>query len=203
MKLRCLGLDNSRYSTGWAVVDINTDENKKGFQENMKIIDYGLISTSAIKDEGKTLIYIEEQFEELFDKYHPDVIAAEQMFIGKNAQTGIILAGIHALMKLIATKNDCPVIYYPIMSAKSIVTGGLKLKKADGTRKTSNELKEEVAQAVYNIFHNTTFNNITDDVTDAISMVITYKRMNGESIGKQVSNVKSTKKKKTVTVKKK
>ena len=203
MKLRCLGLDNSRYSTGWAVVDINTDENKKDFQENMKIIDYGLISTSAIKDEGKTLIYIEEQFEELFNKYHPDVIAAEQMFIGKNAQTGIILAGIHALMKLIATKNDCPVIYYPIMSAKSIVTGGLKLKKADGTRKTSNELKEEVAQAVYNIFHNTTFNNITDDVTDAISMVITYKRMNGESIGKQVSNVKSTKKKKTVTVKKK
>lgn len=203
MKLRCLGLDNSRYSTGWAVIDINTDSKSKQYYEHMKIIDFGVIDTSAIKEEGKTLIHIEQQFINLFEQYHPDTIAAEQMFLGKNAQTGIVLASIHGIMKLVAAKYNCPVCYYSIMSAKSIVTGGLKLKKADGMRKTGNELKLDVANAIYNIFTNTDFTNITDDITDAISMVITYKRMNGQGIGKQEANVKSAHKKKVINNKKK
>lgn len=76
MQTRCLGLDNSRYSTGWSVVDINESE--------LKIVDYGTIDTSKIKSEGQTLIYIEQQFTELFNQFHPNVIAAEQMFVGRN-----------------------------------------------------------------------------------------------------------------------
>lgn len=192
MQTRCLGLDNSRYSTGWSVVDINESE--------LTIVDYGTIDTSKIKNEGQTLIYIEQQFTELFNQFHPDVIAAEQMFVGRNAQTGIMLASIHAIMKLVAAKNNCPIQYYSIMSAKSIVTGGLKLKKDDGSRKTGNELKLDVAQAVFHIFPKENFTNITDDVTDALSMVITYWKTGGKGIGKQSANVKSTRAKKKLNV---
>jgi hypothetical protein len=52
MKLRILGLDNSRYSTGWAIIDVNTDDldylNKhpsEGYKEGMKLIDYGYIES--------------------------------------------------------------------------------------------------------------------------------------------------------------
>ena len=64
MKLRILGLDNSRYSTGWAIIDVNTDNldylNKhlsEGYKEGMKLIDYGYIDTSSIKEEGKTSVW--------------------------------------------------------------------------------------------------------------------------------------------------
>ena len=68
-KQRCLGLDNSRYSTGWVIMEI--DINNNTYIEGMKIIDYGYIDTSKIKEEGKTLIFLEEQFTNIIEKYNP------------------------------------------------------------------------------------------------------------------------------------
>ena len=102
-KQRCLGLDNSRYSTGWAIIDIDTDTDtdtnanadNTSYIEGMRIVDYGYIDTSKIKEEGKTLIFLEEQFTNIIEKYNPDIIIAEQQFVGRNAQTGLVLAGIN------------------------------------------------------------------------------------------------------------
>lgn len=100
-KQRCLGLDNSRYSTGWAIIDIDIDANNNidtdntSYIEGMQIVDYGYIDTSKIKEEGKTLIFLEEQFTNIIEKYNPNTIIAEQQFVGKNAQTGLVLAGIN------------------------------------------------------------------------------------------------------------
>ena len=200
MKKRCLGLDNSRYCTGWCVIDINTDENNqdKSFREGMKIIDYGYFDTSSIKKEGQTLIYLEKQFTQLLDDYNPNIIVAEQQFIGKNAQTGIVLSGIHAIMKLVAAKANVPICYYPVLTMKSITLNGMKLKRIDGTRKTGDDLKLEVQQEIFKIFDNISFQNITNDVTDAISAVVTYIRLGGKPIGKQSANRKSAMSKKAV-----
>lgn len=206
MKLRILGLDNSRYSTGWAIIDVNTDDIEfltkqpsEGYKEGMKIIDYGYIDTSSIKEEGKTLIYIENAFTDIIRKYKPDAISAEQMFVGSNKQVGVVLSGIHAIMKLVAAKANIPITYYSIMTIKSSVLGGMKLKKDDGTRKTGDEMKIEVANKVIDIFGKERFKDklMTDDVTDAISCVITYKNYNGVGVGKQSANhkKKSSKKK--------
>ena len=191
MKCRCLGLDNSRYCTGWCVIDIDTESKDKSYREHMKIVDYGYIDTTSIKQEGKTLIYLEEQFTNLIKDYEPDIIAAEQQFLGKNAQTALVLAGIHAMMKLCAARKNIDIVYYAPMSIKSIVLNGMKMKKSDGSRKTGTELKQEIQQIVFNIFDNVSFENITDDVTDAISIVITYLRQDGKPIGKQSANTKS------------
>ena len=59
MKCRLLCLDNSRYCTGWAVLDIDTDN--KQYHEGMNIVDYGYIDTHTIREEGKTLIHIEQR----------------------------------------------------------------------------------------------------------------------------------------------
>lgn len=199
LKQRALGLDNSRYSTGWCIIDINTDKELKTYREHMKIIDYGFIDTSSIREEGKTLIFLEEQFTQIIEKFNPTIIIAEQQFIGKNAQTGLVLAGIHAIMKLVAAKHNINICYYPVLTMKSTMLNGIKLKKADGTRKTSNDIKIEVQQAVFNLFDNVKFKNITDDVTDAVSAVVTYVRLDGKPVGKQSANSKSKPAKKRIT----
>ena len=201
MQCRCLGLDNSRYSTGWSIIDIDTETNNSDYREGMYIVDYGYIDTTKIKEEGKTLIYLEEQFSKIMDEYEPDVISAEQLFVGKNQQTGLVLGSIHAVMKLCAAKRNIPITYYSILSMKSITLQGMKIKKADGTRKTSQELKLEVQQAIFDLFDNINFKNITDDVTDAISAVVTYVRKDGQPIGKQSADRKSAVAKKKTTKK--
>ena len=198
---RCLGLDISRYSTGWCIIDTliinevstNNDiiNNKNEYRENMKIIDYGYIDSSKIKEEGKTLIFLEEKITNIIEQYLPNIIIIEQQYVGKNAQTGLVLAGIHAIVKLIAAKKDINIIYYPILTMKSITLNGIKLKKSDGTRKTGKEIKLEVKDTIFKLFDNVQFKNITDDVTDAISAVITYVRLKGKPKGKQSADRKS------------
>ena len=201
MKCRLLCLDNSRYCTGWAVMDIDTDN--KEYSEGMNIVDYGYIDTHSIREEGKTLIYIEQRFASLVKQYKPEHIAAEQMFHGKNSQTGIVLAGIHAIMKLVAAKGNIDVTYYSIMTMKSTTLNGMKLKKADGTRKTGEEMKREVMDAVLDIFGKQTFyKDYTDDVTDAISAGITYVRHDGQGVGTQSADHKKKTAKKKVAEKK-
>ena len=203
MKCRLLCLDNSRYCTGWAVMDIDTSTDNKEYSEGMNIVDYGYIDTHSIREEGKTLIYIEQRFASLVKQYKPEHIAAEQMFHGKNSQTGIVLAGIHAIMKLVAAKGNIDVTYYSIMTMKSTTLNGMKLKKADGTRKTGEEMKREVMDAVLDIFGKQTFyKDYTDDVTDAISAGITYVRHDGQGVGTQSADHKKKTAKKKVAEKK-
>ena len=203
MKSRCLALDNSRYCTGWAVVDIDTDNTSKEYHEGMKIVDYGFIDTHHIIEEGKTLIYIEQKFISIIKQYRPTDIAAEQMFHGKNSQTGIVLAGIHAIMKLVAAKNNIPITYYAIMTMKSATLGGIKTKKPDGTKKTGQEMKQEVMNEIFKIFGRETFvKEITDDVTDALSAAVTFVRHNGEGVGKQSADQKHKTTKKKIASKK-
>ena len=203
MKCRLLCLDNSRYCTGWAVMDIDTSTDNKEYSEGMNIVDYGYIDTHSIKEEGKTLIYIEQRFASLVKQYKPEHIAAEQMFHGKNSQTGIVLAGIHAIMKLVAAKGNIDVTYYSIMTMKSTTLNGMKLKNADGTRKTGEEMKREVMDAVLDIFGKQTFyKDYTDDVTDAISAGITYVRHDGQGVGTQSADHKKKTSKKKVAEKK-
>lgn len=190
---RCLGLDISRYSTGWCVIDLGQGQE---YRENMNIIKYGYIDSSKIKEEGKTLIFLEEQFTSIIEEYTPNIIIIEQQYVGRNAQTGLVLAGIHAIVKLIAAKNDINIIYYPILTMKSTTLNGIKLKKEDGTKKTGKDIKLEVKDAIFKLFDNVNFVNITDDVTDAISAVITYVRLKGKIIGKQSANRKSKQSKK-------
>jgi Holliday junction resolvasome RuvABC endonuclease subunit len=184
-------------------MDIDTSTDNKAYSEGMNIVDYGYIDTHSIREEGKTLIYIEQRFASLVKQYKPEHIAAEQMFHGKNSQTGIVLAGIHAIMKLVAAKGNIDVTYYSIMTMKSTTLNGMKLKNADGTRKTGEEMKREVMDAVLDIFGKQTFyKDYTDDVTDAISAGITYVRHDGQGVGTQSADHKKKTSKKKAAEKK-
>jgi crossover junction endodeoxyribonuclease RuvC len=188
-KYRVLGLDNSRYSTGWSIVDV--------VDGKMTLVDYGYLDTKHLTHEGDTLIYVEKQFEMIIDKFNPNYIAAEAMFVGKNSLTSMVLSHIHAMMILVARKKDVPVQYYAVMTMKSTILGGIKTKKEDGTKKTGDEMKEEVKHKVIEIFGvNSFIKTFNNDVTDSISAITTFVMKNGEGI------TKPAKKKKKIDTKK-
>ena len=79
----------------------------------------------------------------------------------------------------------------------------MKLKNADGTRKTGEEMKREVMNAVLDIFGKQTFyKDYTDDVTDAISAGVTYVRHDGQGVGTQSADHKKKSRKKAADTKK-
>lgn len=168
-----MGLDNSRYCTGWSVVDVENG--------NMKIIDYGYLNTKSIKEEGKTLIYLENMFNNIIKQYKPNYIVAEAMFVGKNSLTAMVLSHIHGIMLLVAAKHNLPVTYYSVMTMKSCVLGGIKTKREDGIKKTGDEMKDEVAKKIIEIFDKKNFvKEFTNDVTDSLSAIVTFVQLQGE-----------------------
>lgn len=189
-----LCLDPSLKCTGMAVLKIS---NKKPFNlndKNIELIDYTTIPTHNL-EHGQALMYIEKVILNFVDKYKPDYVAAESPFVGRNNDTIQKLAHIHGIIQLIMAKHRLDVIYYSVMSAKSQVLNGIKIKKEDGSRKTGDEMKIEVANAIYNILGKQSFKKEhTLDITDAISMGITFIKLNGKPVGKK-SKKRKTKKK--------
>jgi hypothetical protein len=86
---------------------------------------------------------------------------------------------------------------------KSTVLGGIKTKDENGKKKSGDDLKKEVEEAVYKIFPKNLFKMpYTNDVTDAISVAITYVIKNGAGTLGENKEEKKEKKKKSKSEKK-
>ena len=175
-----LGLDISTKNTGWSIV--------KYTEEKPILLKYGDIPRRKMSI-NEVLVKFEIQLQNIIDKYKPDVISAEAPFVGLNKQTIEKLCFVHGVMLLTAQKNKIPVVYYPVMTLKSKVLGGISVKKEDGTKKTSAEMKKEVQNKVIDIFGKDNFSEpYNDDITDSISAAYTYILMDGKPVEKKKCN---------------
>ena len=173
-----LGLDNSMNCTGWSIVMV-TNYNQ------MKLIDYGYINKQKLNN-GEALILIEQTLIDIIEKYKPNYVAAEAPFVGKNRDTIQKLCYVHGVMLLTAAKYKLPVVYYAVMTMKSCVLGGIKTKFSDGTKKSGDDMKNEVKDKVIEIFGQENFKkDYTNDVTDSISAIVTFVKMKGQEIEKK------------------
>lgn len=173
-------IDPSLKCTGWGVIKVTENESHDFEKLNLQLLDYGHIDTNGLKH-GQSLIKIEKILASTILQYKPDYVASEQMFAGANRVTAMRLANMHGVMQLICAKAGLDVVYFSVMTAKSIVLGGIKTKHDDGTKKDGGEMKQEVADAVLKVFNGCEFvKNYTLDETDAISMGITFIKLDGE-----------------------
>lgn len=173
-----LCIDASSASTGFAIVT-----------NKYTLVDYGTIPNKRL-DTPERLLKIESKITELIEKYKPDYVCCEQMFVGSNRQTGMVLGNVHGVILLTCAKYNLPVTYFSVMTAKSTVMGGIKTKKSDGTKKTGDEMKEEVKNEILNIFNISSLPG--NDISDAVSIGVTFIRLEGEPPKK----IKKKKKKK-------
>nr|DAI46229.1 MAG TPA: RuvC [Caudoviricetes sp.] len=172
-----LGLDISTKNTGWSVV--------KYIKNNPMLLKYGDIPRNKMSI-NEVLVNFETQLQNIIDTYRPDACSVEAPFVGLNKQTIEKLCFVHGVMLLVAQKNKIPVAYYPVMTLKSKVLGGMSVKKADGTKKNSKEMKQEVQNKIIDVFGKDNFKEpYNDDITDSISAAYTYILMDGKPVEKK------------------
>lgn len=175
-----LGLDISTKNTGWSVV--------KYTKNKPILLKYGDIPRGKMSI-NEVLVNFESKLQNIIDLWKPNAFSVEAPFVGLNKQTIEKLCFVHGVMLLTAQKNKIPVVYYPVMTLKSKILGGISVKKADGTKKTSAEMKKEVQNKIIDVFGKDNFNEpYNNDVTDSISAAYTYILMDGKPVEKKKCN---------------
>jgi len=172
---RLLCLDISTKNTGWSIMDCD--------DKQVYLVDYGDIPKGKKETIEDILVNFETTITKLVEEYSITNIVAEAVFYCKNVDTIAKLYYLHGIMNLIAKKHNIPVVYYPVMTLKSLVLDGIKVKNADGTRKTGDELKKEVQKAVITYFGEDKFKKeLNLDISDSMSCGIAYVKMGGLSL---------------------
>ena len=148
---RILALDISLSSTGFTILDVNTETSE------CRIVRIGSTATTKIKSRGNKLSLIFAQMKYLEEEYNPDVVIAEQPFSRHNTSTQAIFGAV-GVIQMAFSKYDF--IWYPPSTVKKVITGN---GKAD---------KETVAEVMKSLFEKVSFAN--DDESDSLAVAITH-----------------------------
>jgi len=154
---RILGCDISLSSTGWAIIDVNTETSE------CSVVRIGSTITKKLKGRGRKLRMIHEQMVYLRDKYSPEIVVAEQPFSKHHKSTQAIYQST-GIVQFVFSEHD--IIWYAPSSLKKAVT------------QSGVSDKQTVADTLGGIFEGTTFQN--DDESDAVGVVITHVELSDE-----------------------
>ncbi|MBR2750199.1 MAG: crossover junction endodeoxyribonuclease RuvC [Clostridiales bacterium] len=146
-----VGIDPGYAITGFGVVSYE----KNHFQ----VLDYGAITTKAHTPFEQRLLTIHQQMDVLIERFHPDVMAIEELFFARNTTTAIGTAQARGVVILAAAEANIPVYEYTPMQIKQAVTG---YGRAD---------KNQVSQMVKMLLNLEKMPK-PDDVTDALAVAI-------------------------------
>jgi crossover junction endodeoxyribonuclease RuvC len=116
-----LGVDPGYAITGYGVVS---------YQNNrLRVIDYGVISTSAGSPFPERLLHIAEQLDQLILTHKPETMAVEELFFSRNTTTAIGTAQARGVAVLSGARSGIPVYEYTPMQVKLAVAGYGKAQK--------------------------------------------------------------------------
>lgn len=116
-----LGIDPGFARTGYGIVE---EKNK-----NLRVVDYGCISTSAGLSFEKRLKKIRGGVEELIKKYRPEICAVEKIFFCKNTKTAIDVGQARGVVILTAAEKNLEIREFTPLQVKQSITGYGKAEK--------------------------------------------------------------------------
>ena len=169
--MRILGID-----PGIAIVGFGLIESDRG---NMRMLQYGAVTTEAGLPLATRLVQIEDDMRALIRQLQPDEIAIEELFFSKNITTGIAVAHGRGVVLCTAERLGIPIFEYTPMQVKQAVVGyGLAEKKQvmDMTRRL---LKLKAVPR-------------PDDAADALAIAICHARSATSLLRRTDPNVKET-----------
>ena len=152
-----LGID-----PGYAIVGFGLIE-KIG--NNIKVIDYGVITTPKEDNMPKRLNDIYDSLCALIDKYKPDCIALEELFFQNNQKTAIAVAQARGVIELAGIKKIGKLYEYTPLQIKQALTG---VGRAE---------KKQVQYMVKAILGLASIPK-PDDAADALAVAITHSQTN-------------------------
>jgi crossover junction endodeoxyribonuclease RuvC len=155
-----LGLDPGTTVMGYGVICI------KG--SKIGLLQYGVIHLSKYSSHELKLKKIFERVLSLLDEYHPDEVALEAPFYGKNVQSMLKLGRAQGVAMSAALYRDVPIIEYAPKKIKQSVTGN------------GNASKEQVAKMLMTLLAIRELPKLLD-ATDALAVALCHHFQKGES----------------------
>ena len=169
--MRILGLD-----TGIDIVGFGLIESDRG---NMRMLQYGAVTTEAGLPLATRLVQIEDDMRALIRQLQPDEIAIEELFFSKNITTGIAVAHGRGVVLCTAERLGIPIFEYTPMQVKQAVVGYGLAEKRQVMDMTRRLLKLKAVPK-------------PDDAADALAIAICHARSATSLLRRKDPNVKET-----------
>ena len=117
-----LGIDPGLGRTGWGVIQAQGAE--------LTPIAFGCIATPANTPIPGRLVELEGDLQGLVERFHPDVVAVEQLLFTNNVSTGIMVGEARGIVLLVAAKANVPIVEFTPTQVKLGVAGYGKADKS-------------------------------------------------------------------------
>lgn len=154
-----LGVDPGTATTGYGVIKTQKRKGKK--QKSLKCLDYGTIKTDAGQTMPRRLKKLNNLLSKLIKKYHPEVLAVENVFFFKNLKTVMTVSQAKGVILLTAAKNKIPVSEFSPLEVKLNVSGFGRAEK------------KTIQKKIKKLLHLKKLPK-SDDAADALAIALTY-----------------------------
>jgi crossover junction endodeoxyribonuclease RuvC len=161
-----LGLDPGTTVMGYGIICIKDSK--------ISLMQYGVIHLNKYTGYALKLKRIFERVLSLLDEYHPDEVALEAPFFGKNVQSMLKLGRAQGVAMAAALFRDIPIIEYAPKKIKQSVTGN------------GNASKEQVARMLMSLLGIQELPKLLD-ATDALAVAICHHYQKGSLKAKATS----------------
>ncbi len=153
-----LGLDPGTNVMGYAIILVQLSR--------IKLIQFGVIQMGKTGAHELKLKKIFDRVLTLVDEYHPDEVALEAPFFGKNVQSMLKLGRAQGVAMAAALFREVPITEYAPKKVKQSVTGN------------GNASKEQVAKMLMQIFSMKEMPKLLD-ASDALAVAVCHHYQNG------------------------
>ncbi|MEQ8583428.1 MAG: crossover junction endodeoxyribonuclease RuvC [Marinoscillum sp.] len=155
-----LGLDPGTSVMGYGLIKVK--------KQDIKLLQFGVIHLSKYASHELKLKKIFERIIGIVDDYHPDEVALEAPFFGKNVQSMLKLGRAQGVAMAAALSREIPITEYAPKKVKQSVTGN------------GNASKEQVAAMLKTLLK---FNDAPKllDATDALAVALCHHYQGGKS----------------------
>lgn len=148
-----LGVDPGTQVAGYGIIAV-----KGGV---MSMMQYGVVQLTKYSTYQLKLQKLYETIVRLIDEYHPDEMAIEDPFFGKNVQVMLKLGRAQGVVMAAALSRNIPIVEYAPRRIKQSVTGN------------GNATKDQVSQMVGHLLKETLDPKFFD-ATDALAIAICH-----------------------------
>ena len=156
-----LGIDPGTMVMGYGLI--------KEVGKKMELMQMGVINLKKLENQALKLKKIFERVLEIINEYHPDELAIEAPFFGKNVQSMLKLGRAQGVAMAAALYRDIPIFEYSPKTIKQTITGN------------GNATKEQVAKMLHFMLK---FDEDPEffDATDAVAAAVCHAIDKGKDV---------------------
>ncbi len=155
-----LGIDPGTVVMGYGVLHVTN--------EGLKVLALGVLKLDKFKDQATRLKVIFDRTSEIIREYHPDELAIEAPFFGKNLQSMLKLGRAQGVCIAAALSHNIPIEEYAPRRIKQSITGNGAASK------------EQVAAMLQSILK-VSMDDFAMDATDALAAAVCHHFTSGKS----------------------